>query len=74
MTDPRTLLIHDKTGKPAEVGDEVVSFRGEKAQLAGSRPPTSPRSQGHVSVIIDGCSAPFEYYAGVYGLRWVAPQ
>ena len=46
-------------------GDTVTSFRGEIETVISGRPPHKPSSSGFVN------TTGGEYYAHVYGLKWV---
>ena len=61
-----TAKLVDKSGKEVNVGDKVISFRGEIATVQGwSRPANNPRSTGRIHVQWhDGLTA--SYYPSVF--------
>jgi hypothetical protein len=62
-------LIHIDTGKPVNIGDELVTFRGEKVRLTGLQPPHKPEAQGRVFCEHDQCDN--VWYASVVNCRYV---
>lgn len=66
-----TLYIN---GKPAYLGQEVETFRGEPGRLEGGRPPHKPISEGFVSIRLEGDTFECEYYAGVVKGKWVLEE
>jgi len=67
--DKEMILVREKTLKPVCVGQKLKDFRGDTAVLEGGRAPHKPASQGKVWVR-EGTSQR-EYYASVFGLKWV---
>lgn len=67
--DKEMILVREKTLKPVCVGQKLKDFRGDTAILEGGRAPHKPASQGKVWVK-EGTSQR-EYYASVFGLKWV---
>lgn len=61
-----------KTGQPVKVGDIVTDMRGLQHKVTYFRPPHKSSSQGHISVELnsDGDKPQFEYYVGVFNLKW----
>lgn len=58
----------DPTFQP---GDEVISFRGDKATVVSYRVVDNPGKSNRVTVRWDGedKEGPMEYYAGVFSLQ-----
>lgn len=44
MTMAQWKLVHEETGKPIQIGDELVTFRGEKVKVVGRQPPHKPEA------------------------------
>lgn len=64
--DGEYILVHQKTGEPAFVGEKIKSFKGETYKLHSGSAPHKPSASGYANV------SPFMgYYAGVFGLEWV---
>ena len=63
-------LIHED-GSKVEKGDEVISFRGEKAFVKGWQLPRFQGKSGRVYVKWDGQEGEMGYYPEVFGLKWV---
>jgi len=61
-------LIH-KNGKEVQVGDEVVSFRGEKATVISIQEPHTPASTGRLYVKEEG-GWEQGYYPSVFDCEW----
>lgn len=59
--DGKVFELVDKTGNPVNRGETITDFRGESDILESARAPHKPSSTGHVN----------NFYAGVYGLKWV---
>ena len=65
-------LVHAKTGQPIQIGDELVTFRGEKVRLTGMAPPHKPEASGKVVVEHqDNGHYDSVYYVSVVGARYV---
>jgi len=64
-------LINSTTKKEIKVGDEVTTFRGEKAVLRGSEEPKHPASSGRVYVRFDGHDYDMSYFPSVIGAEFV---
>lgn len=62
-------LIHSDTKEPVKQGEELVSFRGEKAILKTWQYPHSSASTGRVFVIMNGQES-LSYYPSVFNLEW----
>lgn len=62
-----TLMIN---GKPAEKGQEVETFRGEKGILVGWKEPAHSSSSGRVYVQLEGHDFQNEWYPGVIRAEW----
>ena len=41
-------LVSEETGKPINIGDELVTFRGERVKVVGFAPPPKPEASGKV--------------------------
>ena len=54
-------LVCSSTGAQKNIGDEVMSFRGDLATIKSMRPPHKSSSSGFVN----------SFYAGVYNLKFV---
>jgi len=64
MTDyagNKVVLVSTDTGAVVNVGDAVVTFRGESDVVRSIEPPHKPSASGRVN----------GYYAGVYNLKFV---
>ncbi len=64
-------LIYKNTQKEVKVGDEVTTFRGEKARVTFFRQPASPASSGKISIKMNGEDYENEYYVSVIGAEWI---
>ena len=65
-------LIHTATLKPAEIGDEVTTRKGDTGIIKYFIPPHKPASSGHVSVAYtDRETMPGYHYVSVWGLEWI---
>ena len=64
-------LVNAKTGVEVSVGDEVVTFRGDKCVLSGGRPPAHSASTGRVYVKANPDGYAAEYFPSVVGAKWV---
>jgi hypothetical protein len=68
----RTIMLRlvNEAGEFVTWGDEVVSFRGERAIITSVEEPHKPASTGRVYVrwVEDGRTASF--YPGVFNLHW----
>ena len=58
-------LVDNKTGEFISFPCKREDFRGETAVVTGGKAPHKPSSEGFVYA--EDC----EYYAGVFGLKWV---
>lgn len=70
--EPR--LVNKENGKLIEVGDEVISFRGEKAIVKGWQAPAYEGKSGRVyvkEILEDGKEFEMGYYPEVFGLKWI---
>ncbi len=61
-------ILKDENGKVINKGDEVTSFRGEKAIVKGWDSPNSPASTGRIYVKTDAFDE-LGFYPSVYGLH-----
>lgn len=59
------ILVHEKTGQPVTVGEEVTDFRGDKSVVTGGEPPRHEGSTGRVHVERGS------YFPSVFDLVWV---
>ncbi|ESY35743.1 hypothetical protein NKK48_01430 [Mesorhizobium sp. C386A] len=57
-------------GRPVKVGDEVTSFRGEKATVTGWE--KTGRNRVYVKWADDGIGS--EYFVSVFDLTWDKPN
>lgn len=62
------ILVNSKTREPVKLGDEIISFRGERATVIGWMEPKHSGSTGRVQVV-DAKYGGF-FYPSVYGLEW----
>lgn len=60
------ILVHEASGKPVEVGEQVKDFRGDVDTIEGGDAPHRPGSTGRVYT--NGGS----FYPSVFDLRWVS--
>jgi hypothetical protein len=67
ITSGQWVLVHE-SGRPAQKGEEVTSFRGEKMIITGGRPPHHSGSTGRIWVKENNSDR--EYYPSVCDLRW----
>ena len=63
--DKYNWSLVDQQDKIIMKGDIVRSFRGDTDTVISGRPPNKPSSSGFVN------TTGGEYYAHVYGLKWV---
>ena len=59
------LLVHETLSMMAYVGEELTSFRDEKAILKSGTPPHKPSSSGRIYTTLG------EYFPHVFGLKWI---
>lgn len=64
-------LIHADTGEQIHIGQEVTTFRGEKAILVDFRAPLHAASTGRVFIQRVGFNRVEEYFPAVIGARIV---
>ena len=68
-------LIHTATLKPAEIGDEVTTRKGDTGIIKYFIPPHKPASSGHVSVAYtDRHPLPGYHYVRVWGVERVGRE
>jgi hypothetical protein len=60
----KACVLTTEDGQPVEMGQVVLSFRGEPAKVTGGSAPHKSSSTGRVDT--DRGS----YYPSVYGLKW----
>lgn len=60
-----------KQGDLVQVGDRVLTFRGEVVEVMGFREPHKPSSCGHVSLKEAGSDFEHEYYVSVIDAEWI---
>ena len=65
-------LIHEKTGQPLNIGDPVVTFRGERGVLTGSAEPRHSGSTGRVCLRLGDADGSAEFFPSVIDAKWVA--
>jgi hypothetical protein len=71
MTNDGFTLFRKGTNIEVGAGDEVVSFRGDKATVRGGTPPRDEGSStGRVYVQWATQRVGTEYYPSVFGLEW----
>ena len=63
-------LVLKETGKEINIGDTLVSFRGDSYTLVSKNPPHKPSSQGKVYVE-DGKGMRRELYPSVFEAEYV---
>ncbi len=73
MARNRLRAVSIDTGEPVEIGDNVVSFRGERGVLASLDRPEGPGHSGKVTVRVGLDAVERQHYDGVWGLR-VLPE
>jgi hypothetical protein len=63
------ILVHKHTGKPVEVGQKLIDFRGDEATVTGMEEPRHLGSTGRIHVWLpQGYHA--AYYPNVYDCEW----
>ena len=63
-------LVDEKTLKPATMGQEVETFRGESFRIVGGQAPRHSASTGRVHVeTLEGWAS--EFFPGVVGMKWL---
>jgi hypothetical protein len=63
-------LVHIETGQPVNIGDELVTFRGERVKVVGFQPPHKPEASGKVFCENEShCDS--VWYASVVGARYI---
>lgn len=67
---PGAKLVHEN-GEEVKKGDEVISFRGEKAVVTGWQVPAYEGKSGRVYVKWEGSNDEMGYYPRVFGLKWL---
>jgi hypothetical protein len=68
----RHKLISNGTGNAVNVGDRIMTFRGETGTLMGFQAPLTPQSTGRVTVSLDGFEQNF--YPSVIDCKIVADE
>ncbi len=58
-------------GSAVQVGDEVLTFRGEEVTVLGISKPTHAASTGRVTVGDEDSNWTMEYFPSVIGAEWV---
>lgn len=71
MTKSMNRHLFHPDGRPVREGDEVTSFRGEKAHVTGWD--KTGRNRVYVTWDVNETIAPAEYYVGVFNLSWDKP-
>ncbi len=64
-------LIYTATGQDARQGDQVQTFRGERATLAMFTKPHKPSSTGRVYIRLHGSEDVLQFFPSVIGAEWV---
>lgn len=64
-------LIYTDTGAPVQLGDQVQTFRGERAILLGIGEPHKPSSTGRVYIQLADSGASREFFPSVIGAEWI---
>lgn len=64
-------LIYSDTKQPARLGDQVQTFRGERAILLGIQEPHKPSSTGRVYIEFNGSGCAREFFPSVIGAEWI---
>lgn len=62
-------IVHENTGDVVNVGDEIVSFRGELADFAGVVKLPEGASEGRIAVHWHEAGVRAYYYPSVFGLK-----
>ena len=63
-------LVHENSGERVNIGDTIISFRGEAFIVTGWYVPRNPNSSGRVFVKLPGTEDIAEYFPGVFNLKW----
>ena len=63
------MLINNKTNSPVKVGDEIITFRGDKAIVTGWASPHHGGSSGRIYVKIGEREQ--EFFPGVVNCDWI---
>lgn len=64
-------LIYTDTGAPVSLGDQVQTFRGERATLLMITEPHKPASTGRVYIQFEDSKASREFFPSVIGAEWI---
>lgn len=64
-------LVYTDTGAPVRVGDQVQTFRGERATLLMITEPHKPASTGRVYIQFADGGASREFFPSVIGADWI---
>lgn len=62
-------VVHEYTGDVVNVGDEIVSFRGEIASFMGVVKFPSGASEGKIAVQLHEAGVRSYYYPSVFALK-----
>jgi hypothetical protein len=64
-------LVNSNTRKPIQIGDSVITFRGEVGKLAGTQVPRHAGSTGRVIIEFDAeGNMGGTFYPSVIGAEW----
>ena len=64
-------LVYTDTGAPVKLGDQVQTFRGERAIVLGIAEPHKPASTGRVFIQFEDSKASREFFPSVIGADWI---